>query len=78
MIKDPSKNQPKKSEFNKNLKIAIVRSNYHEDLTKSLENACKQYLTDAGVQNEGIKTFEVPGSWEIPLATQRVLLSKKF
>ncbi len=68
--------QYKKS--HENLKIALIRSNYHPDLTESLENSCKEYLIASGIQKKNIKTFEVSGSWEIPLVTQNIALSKKF
>lgn len=78
MIKDFSKGTKKYSKENTDLKIAIVRSNYHSDLTKSLEKACKGYLVDYGVKENHITTFEVPGSWEIPLTTKKIALTKKF
>lgn len=66
------------SEFNRKLKIAIVRSNYHQDLTKSLEKTCRQYLRACGLKMENVATFEVPGSWEIPLIVKKIASSKKF
>lgn len=63
---------------NRSLKIAIVRSNYHQDLTKNLEDSCKEYLIASGIQEKNIQTFEVPGSWEIPLITKNIAISKKF
>ncbi|MDD5147034.1 MAG: 6,7-dimethyl-8-ribityllumazine synthase [Candidatus Daviesbacteria bacterium] len=72
MIKDLSKNPIKYSKNNQNLKIAIVRANYHQDLTKSLEDACRNQLIKSGVKMSNITTFEVPGSWEIPLVTKRL------
>lgn len=68
--------QYKKS--NESLKIALIRSNYHRDLTESLENSCKEYLIASGIQKKNIKTFEVSGSWEIPLVAQNIAISKKF
>lgn len=73
-----SKIVAKYDKANRNLKIAIVRSNYHLDLTKSLESSCKEYLIASGVKEKNIKTFEVPGSWEIPLITKNIASSKKF
>lgn len=78
MIKDLSKTSVKYDKLNQNLKIAIVRSNYHPDLTKRLESSCKEYLIAGGVKEKNIKVFEVPGSWEIPLITKNIASSKKF
>lgn len=63
---------------NQKLKVAIVRSSYHLDLTKSLEKACRENLVASGVKDENIKTFAIPGSWEIPLIAKKVAISKKF
>lgn len=59
-------------------KIAIVRSNYHQELTKNLEKACRKHLIAYGVKEKNIITFEVPGSWEIPLITKKIAAGKKF
>lgn len=73
-----SKNLAKYSKDNQKLKVAIVRSNYHQDLTESLERSCREYLVAYGVKVNNITTFEVPGSWEIPLTTKNIAKSKKF
>ena len=78
MIKELSKNLAKYDKTNRNLKIAIVRSNYHLDLTKSLESSCKEYLIASGIEEKNIQTFEVPGSWEIPLIAKNIASSKEF
>ena len=77
MIKSFSKNIHK-TKVNSKLKIAIVRGDYHKDLTKSLERACIEYLIISGVKTENIGTFAVPGSWEIPLLVKKIASSKKF
>lgn len=73
-----SKNLAKYSNDNQKLKVAIVRSNYHQDLTESLERSCREYLVAYGVKVNNITTFEVSGSWEIPLTTKNIAKSKKF
>lgn len=78
MIKDLSKSTKEYSKTTSRLKIAIVKSLYHQDLTTSLEKACKEHLIACGVKEKNIITFEIPGSWEIPLITKKVATSKKF
>ncbi|EKD89861.1 MAG: 6,7-dimethyl-8-ribityllumazine synthase [uncultured bacterium] len=78
MIKDLSKNPAKYSKDNERFNIAIVRSDYHQSFTQSLEKACKEYLISCGVKKSNITTFEVPGSWEIPLIVKNIALSKTF
>lgn len=78
MIQDYSKSKVEYTKTNSKLKIAVVRSNYHQDLTECLEKACRQHLIFSGVKEENIKSFEVPGSWEIPLLVKKIAESKKF
>lgn len=78
MIINTFRDALKYSEANSRLKIAIVRSNYHLELTRSLENGCRKSLEEAGVLSKNIITFEVPGSWEISLMVKKVAESKKF
>ena len=63
--------------FAKKLKIAIVRTNYHEHLVDNLEACARGTLMTAGVTEKNIHTFRAPGSWEIPILVQRVAESKK-
>ncbi|MBI2019219.1 6,7-dimethyl-8-ribityllumazine synthase [Candidatus Daviesbacteria bacterium] len=64
--------------LNQKLKIAIIRSNYHKDLTQSMERACRKHLAASGVSENNITTFEVSGSWEIPLIAKNIAASEKF
>lgn len=78
MIKNFSNNAVEYKKINSPLKIAIIRSNYHQNLTKSLEEACKKQLLNYGVKADKISVFEVPGSWEIPVIAKKLAASKKF
>lgn len=78
MIRNSSTNLPRYNKDNRKLKVAIVKSLYHENLTHSLEKSCRQYLVESGIKNNNITTFEVPGSWEIPLIVKKIAESKKF
>ncbi|MEK7570751.1 MAG: 6,7-dimethyl-8-ribityllumazine synthase [Patescibacteria group bacterium] len=62
----------------KSLRIAIVRTDYHGELNDNLEYYCRLTLEENGVPTEGIKTFSVPGSWEIPLMVQKLAKSGQF
>ncbi len=78
MIKDLSKNTSKLTKLNQNLKIAIIKSSYHNELTEKLEKSSRKYLEKSGVLKENIKTFVVPGSWEIPLMVQKLISLESF
>ena len=60
------------------MRIAIVRTDYHKKLNDNLEKHCIATLVKNNIFLENIKTFSVPGSWEIPLITQNLAKSKKF
>lgn len=78
MIKRIPQNISQYDKANQKLKVAIVKSNYHGELTKSMEQACRKSLIKAGLDDSNIKTFEVPGSWEIPLIVKKIAHTKKF
>lgn len=77
MIKD-FKITKEYSKNNTKLKIAIIRSNYHLDLTQSLEKGCRKYLIASGVKSHNIDTFAVPGSWEISIVAEKTARTKKY
>lgn len=60
------------------LKIAVVKSNYYSNLTKSMEISFREILIESGVNEKNIQTFDVPGSWEIPLMAQTLVTKGKF
>jgi|SRR5579859_1599519 len=66
------------SEVTKNIRIAIIRTDYHQEMLKRLEQKCRETLQNHHVSEEHIKTFIVPGSWEIPVAARTAAESKKF
>jgi len=59
-------------------RVAIVVSSYHRAITGKLLEGAVETLQQAGVKETDIFTAWVPGSWEIPLATQRLLDSERW
>lgn len=59
-------------------RIGIVVSSYHRDITGKLHDGAVETLGGVGIGSEDIFTAWVPGSWEIPLAAQRLLESEKW
>ncbi|MDP3988588.1 MAG: 6,7-dimethyl-8-ribityllumazine synthase [Candidatus Levybacteria bacterium] len=59
----------------KDIKIAIVGSNYHGGITENLEKNCLKTLLEKGLKKDQITKIRVPGALEIPLAVQK--LAKK-
>lgn len=59
-------------------RVAIVVSSYHRDITGKLQEGAVETLGSVGIGTEDIYTAWVPGSWEIPLAAQRLLETDKW
>lgn len=78
MIQALPKKIPGVNKTNQKLKIAIVRSSYYPNFSKSLEKACRKHLVVSGINERNIETFAVPGSWEIPLIVKNIAQTRKF
>jgi len=59
-------------------RVAIVVSSYHRDITGKLHQGALETLGSIGIGVDDIFTAWVPGSWEIPLAAQRLLENEKW
>ncbi len=60
------------------LKIGIVISQFNSDITEPMLDGALKTLEENKVKKENIKTVWVPGSFEIPLACQKLAGTKKF
>ena len=56
----------------------MVVSRFNEFITKRLEEGCLDCLQRHGVKDQDIRIVRVPGSFEIPLAVQRLVKGKKL
>jgi len=54
------------------MKLALVVSSYHAFVTDRLEAGARARAREAGVPDENIHTFKVPGAYELPQAAQRI------
>ena len=59
-------------------RVAIVVSSYHRNITGKLLDGATETLNGVGISNDDMFTAWVPGSWEIPLAAQRLLETDKW
>ncbi len=59
----------------KDIKIAIVSSNFRKEVADNLEKNCLKTFKDKGLKMSQINIFRVPGSLEIPLVVKK--LAKK-
>lgn len=60
------------------LRFNIVVSEWNEQITDALYDACYKTLLDAGCKAEDISRTNVPGSFELPLGAKRAIDSGKF
>lgn len=51
---------------------------FNREITDLLLDGCRQALTGAGVGEEHIEVFAIPGAWELPLACQTLAESGRF
>lgn len=54
------------------MRIALIVSQYHTFVTSRLEQGARAVLRDAGLGDEDVETFAVPGAFELAQAAQRV------
>lgn len=60
------------------LKIGIVVSQFNEDITGNMLEGALEVLKENKVKEKNVKIVRVPGSFELPLACQRLAETKKF
>lgn len=60
-----------------NLRIGIVHARWNEECITPLVNGAVESLTKAGVKQENIVIESVPGSWELPIGTSRMIAASQ-
>lgn len=59
-------------------RIAIAVARFNPDVTNLLLAGCRQALLDAGLGEDEIDVFPVPGAWELPLAAREMAGSGRY
>ncbi|EKD43849.1 MAG: 6,7-dimethyl-8-ribityllumazine synthase [uncultured bacterium] len=59
-------------------KIAIVSSDFWQDIVTNLEIACVDTLSENGINKNQIDMFRVPGSLEIPLMAKKLAQKESY
>jgi 6,7-dimethyl-8-ribityllumazine synthase len=57
----------------RNIKIAIVVSEWNEIITNALKEGALAFLREHGIANHQIRVHTVPGSFELPYAASAIL-----
>jgi len=60
------------------LRIAIVHARWNEEIIEALVSGCQKALLASGVRKENVILESVPGSYELPLAVQRVYAASQI
>ena len=55
------------------LRIAIVRSEWNDEITSRLHDGAINALHRMGVTDKHIRSIDVPGSYELPLGAQMII-----
>lgn len=55
------------------MRVAIVTARFNSDITYALRDAAVTTLTDAGIDDTDIDTFEVPGAVELTFAASQLI-----
>ncbi len=60
------------------MRFAIVVATFYPDLAERLESGARRAMTAAGVADEDVVRFEVPGAFELPLAALKLAESGRY
>lgn len=61
-----------------NCKIAVITSEWNQEITYSMRDACIHELSQYGCNDDDIITATVPGAFELPSAAKMMLSNKKL
>jgi 6,7-dimethyl-8-ribityllumazine synthase len=62
----------------KDKRIAIIKTDYYQEMIGSLVDKANEVLTENGVLEKNIDLYTAPGSWEIPFFASRFAKSGKY
>ncbi len=60
------------------LKIAVIQANWHIDIVSGASRSFSEDLVKAGLSEDNISVFDVPGSLEIPLMAQKLAATGEY
>jgi 6,7-dimethyl-8-ribityllumazine synthase len=68
---------PGNSRFLRRARVALICAEYNPEITHSLQEKCLQGLKEAGVAENRIDSYSVPGCFEIPLLAQKLAARRR-
>src|SRR5690625_7154981 len=57
---------------NRSIRIAIAQAQFNRKVTDMLLAGCRRALKQAGLTEDRVDAFSVPGAWELPLAARQL------
>jgi 6,7-dimethyl-8-ribityllumazine synthase len=66
------------SNTSKSWRIAIIVSQFNEEVTSGLRRGALEYLTEQGIKVHADHIFMAPGAFEIPLLAKKIAQTKQF
>lgn len=60
------------------VRLAIICAEYNREISRSLEAKCTETLRAAGVRDQHIHRFSVPGCFEIPVLAERLARAGRY
>ncbi|HLR87273.1 MAG TPA: 6,7-dimethyl-8-ribityllumazine synthase [Wenzhouxiangella sp.] len=57
---------------NRSIRIAIAQAQFNRKVTDMLLAGCRRALKQAGLTEDRVDVFSVPGAWELPLAARQL------
>jgi len=60
------------------IRIAVAVARFNSSITDLLLVGCRQALLDAGMSEEDLDVYPVPGAWELPLAARELVDSGRY
>jgi len=70
--------RPRGSQEAAGLRIALLASRFHAEITDALVDGSMRALAAHGAHAADIVTIRVPGAWELPQAAARLVASGRF
>ena len=61
-----------------NLRIALLVSSYHKEVTSKLQEGAFGAYLDAGGNANNCRSITVAGAWELPIVAQKIASSGRF
>src|SRR5690625_7654232 len=63
---------------NRSIRIAIAHAQFNRKVTDMLLAGCRRALEQAGLAEDQVDVFSVPGGWELPLAARQLAGAERY